>query len=52
MYDIVDIPSYGKVQCSQMKRASFSSAKQVRHYIGIPFAQPPVGKLRFLPPEK
>ncbi|CAK8692372.1 unnamed protein product [Clavelina lepadiformis] len=49
---VVSLVNYGKVRSGLISQASHPRAKPVFHYIEIPFAQPPVEKLRFLPPEK
>lgn len=52
MQDTVNLPLYGRIKCSKVQKPFSSSSKQVYQYLGIPFAQPPVGVLRFLPPKE
>jgi len=52
MNRVVTLPNYGKVKCCMVTKASESTARPVLKFIGIPFARPPVGKLRFMPPKK
>ena len=40
---VVEIPSWGKVEGYKDKL----DGKNISVYLGIPYAQPPVGKLRF-----
>jgi len=42
----------GKVRGRLLNKAKTNEAKQVYAYLGIPFGKPPVGELRFEPPEK
>jgi len=42
----------GKVRGRLINKAKTAEAKQVYAYLGIPFAKPPVGELRFEPPKK
>ncbi|XP_076816188.1 carboxylesterase 5A-like [Clavelina lepadiformis] len=52
MEEIVFLPNYGKVKCGKVTRANHPRAKKVSNFIEIPFAQPPIGKLRFQPPKR
>nr|CAB3230113.1 carboxylesterase 5A-like [Phallusia mammillata] len=52
MHKVIYLPNYGKVKCCLVTRANDAKAIPVLNYLGIPFAQPPVGNLRFLPPQR
>ncbi|XP_022242429.1 venom carboxylesterase-6-like isoform X2 [Limulus polyphemus] len=43
--------SKGTIRGMKVKRASLSS-RDIYSFVGIPYAKPPVGKLRFKPPEE
>uniref|UniRef100_H2YX81 Carboxylic ester hydrolase n=1 Tax=Ciona savignyi TaxID=51511 RepID=H2YX81_CIOSA len=50
-HKIINLPGYGKVKCGKITTAKDCSV-EVENYFGIPFARPPVGKLRFMPPQR
>ncbi|XP_078492090.1 fatty acyl-CoA hydrolase precursor, medium chain-like [Ciona intestinalis] len=47
---IISLPNYGKVKCGNITRAE--SSVEVENFFGIPFAKPPIGKLRFTAPQR
>nr|XP_002121823.1 liver carboxylesterase 4 [Ciona intestinalis] len=44
--------AYGKVRGKVLKSLGVSGSKEVYKFAGVPFAKPPVGALRFEPPQK
>uniref|UniRef100_H2XYR8 Carboxylic ester hydrolase n=1 Tax=Ciona intestinalis TaxID=7719 RepID=H2XYR8_CIOIN len=48
---VISLPNYGKVKCGKITKAE-SCSVEVENYFGIPFAKPPIGKLRFSAPQR